>query len=150
MCKCYVTYTSKLLFIVHHTCITSVTPNTHGISGICASTGRIPSNIPPSTTVLCHSLFFTHSLHVSLESTQSSTFFSEFLCTPLQSHSSLCISSCNRSLPSVQHAQTISTLLSGSCSRHIQYPNGSRAHRHASYPLKTRKYYYYSDAITKA
>ena len=43
----------------HHMRLTSVTPNTHGMSGIRASTGRTPSNIPPSTTVLRHFLLYT-------------------------------------------------------------------------------------------
>ena len=53
----------------HHTRLTSVTPNTHGMSGIRASTGRTPSNIPPSTTVLRHFLLYTHSLYVFLYTT---------------------------------------------------------------------------------
>ena len=69
-----------------------------------------------------------------------STFSSEHICPQsplLQSHSSCSVSSPKCSLPSTQHAQTISTFLSGSCSRHIQFPNDSRAHRYASYLLKT-------------
>ena len=46
-------------------------PNTHGMSGIRASTGQTPSNIPPSTTVLHHFLLYTHSLHVFLDATPS-------------------------------------------------------------------------------
>ena len=41
----------------------------HGMSGIRNSTSGAPGNIPPSTTVLCHSLLYTHSLHVSLDTT---------------------------------------------------------------------------------
>ena len=47
---------SRVSSSYHHTRLTSVTPNTHGMSGIRASTGRTPNNIPPSTTVLRHSL----------------------------------------------------------------------------------------------
>ena len=104
------------------------------MSGIRASTGRTLSNIPPSTTVLRHFLLYTHSLHASWH---NSTFSSEHLCPPLWSHSSLCISSPNRSLLSAHYAHIISSLLSGSCSGHIQCPNDSRAHRYASYLLKT-------------
>ena len=111
--------------------LTSVTPNTHGMSGICASMGRTPSNIPPSKMVLRHFLLYAHSLQVSLDT--NPPFSLEHLCPPLPSHLSLCISSPNCSLPSAHHAQTISTLLSGSCSRHIQCSNGSRVHCYASF-----------------
>ena len=48
----------------------SVTPNTHGMSGICVSTGRTPNNILPSTTVLRHSLLHTCNLHVPRDTTR--------------------------------------------------------------------------------
>ena len=65
-------------------------------------------------------------------------FLGEPLATVLQSHSSSCISSLNRSLPSAQNAQIISTLLSGSCPRHIQcpVPDDSIVHHWAFFPLK--------------
>ena len=59
-----------LIFDYYHRIpIMSVTPNTHGMSGICVSTGQTPSNILPSTTVMCHSLLHTYSLHVPLDTT---------------------------------------------------------------------------------
>ena len=95
-----------------------------------------PSNITPSTSVLRHFLLYTHRLSCPSWH-NSSTFSSEHLCPPLRSHSSLCISSPNSSLPSAQHAQTISTMLSGSCPRQIQCPNDSIVNRYTFYPLKT-------------
>ena len=75
------------------------------------------SNISPSTTVLCHFLLYTQS-----------TFSSEHLCPPLQSHFLVHFLP-NYSPPFAQHAQTILTFLSVSCSQHIQCPNGSRVLR---------------------
>ena len=69
--------------------------------------------------------------------TQLSMFSSEHLCPPHRSHSFLCICSPNRSLSSAQCLQTISTVLSGSCPRHIQCPNDSIFHHYAFYHLTT-------------
>ena len=109
----------------HHIRLTSVTPKHNGISGIRASTGRTPVIFLQAQRSCAISSFYTHSLHVPLDTT-SPTFSSEHLCPPLQSHSFLCISSPNYSPPFAQHAQTILTFLSVSCSQHIQCPNGSR------------------------
>ena len=83
----------------HHVRWTSVTPNMHGMSGICAISGQTPSNIPS-----CHFLYYARSSWHN-----SSTFSSEHLwpCTPLWLHSSLCISSPfspSLPLPLAQHA----------------------------------------------
>ena len=115
----------------HHMCLTSMTPNNTQL-GI--RTGQTPSNCPPSTTALCHSLLCTHSLHVSptplqvflkapLPTTPVTFILVHFFTQSFSSLSSACPNHLNFAL------------WIWICSRHIQCPNDSRAHHYASVPM---------------
>ena len=113
--------------------LTSVNPNTHGMSGIHASTGRTLSNIKPSTIPSFIHIAFT--LHVPLGTTPPR------FPRSTSAHHFGHIHPCAFLHPIVLFLplslQTISTLLSGpclrSCLRHIQCPNDSIVHRFLSF-----------------
>ena len=103
-----------IIIIHHHMYLTSVPPNTHGMSGICASTSRTPviflqaqrSCVISSFIPIAFMPLSTQPLHVLLGAPLPTTPVTFTIYS---------------SLPSTQHAQTISTLLSGFCSQHTVF-----------------------------
>ena len=114
--------------------LTSVTPNTHDTSDIRASMGRTPV-IFLQAQQSCAILSFIPMAFMSL-STQLLLFL---LGAPLPTTPvTFILVRFTQSFFSFRSTcPTFSTLLSGSCSLHIQCPNDSRVHRYASYLLKT-------------